>query len=142
MKSSVFTEQEIIKTVQNLAKTLNGDEVILLQGPLGAGKSVFARALIRALCGDETLEIPSPTFTLLQTYEGPKGPINHYDLYRLKDPEEIYELGWEVSLYNAIAIIEWPERLGPLTPPRRIEIVLSPVNNDPNARIIEITHVS
>ena len=79
---------------------------------------------------------------MLQTYEGPKGPINHYDLYRLKDPEEIYELGWEDSLYNAIAIIEWPERLGPLTPPRRIEIVLSPVNNDPNARIIEITHVS
>ena len=100
---------------QIAARTKVGD-VILLQGDLGAGKTVFARAFIRALCDDPALDVPSPTFTLLQTYDTPRGPVWHFDLYRLKDPEEIFELGWEDALAEGIVLVEWPERLGPHTP--------------------------
>ena len=107
---------------------------ITLQGPLGVGKSVFARALIRHLAQNPTLEIPSPTFTLLQTYDTPQGPVWHYDLYRLGDAAEIYELGWEEALQSALILIEWPERLGPLLPQQRMDIVITPDKDKPNLR--------
>ena len=98
------------------ASAAKGD-IFLLEGPLGAGKSVFARAFIRRLCGADT-EVPSPTFTLLQTYDSSKGPIWHFDLYRLNDPEEIYDIGWEDALSNGILLVEWPSKLGTLKPAR------------------------
>lgn len=102
---------------QNLAKGAKPGDVFLLEGPLGAGKSVFARGFIRALCGPDT-EVPSPTFTLVQTYDGAKGPIWHFDLYRLEDPDEVFELGWEEALTDGIVLIEWPAHAGLNLPAR------------------------
>src|SRR5476651_1643231 len=81
-----------------LAATMKAGDVLLLEGDLGSGKTVFARALIRALADDSSLEVPSPTFTLVQTYDTPRGTVWHFDLYRLEEPEEIYEIGWEEAL--------------------------------------------
>ena len=94
---------------RELAASLKPGDVILLEGELGAGKSTFARALIQALCGENT-EVPSPTFTLVQTYETARFPVSHYDLYRLKRSSELDELGLEEALDDGAALIEWPER--------------------------------
>ena len=118
------SEEDTARLAATIAAAAKSGEVFLLDGPLGAGKSVFARAFIRTLCGAET-DVPSPTFTLVQTYEAQKGPVWHFDLYRLKDPEEIYEIGWEESA-NAIRLIEWPERLGPYTPKAARHITIQP----------------
>lgn len=129
------TEEDTARFAGKFAKGLRGKETVFLRGPLGAGKSVFARALIRALTGDSSLEVPSPTFTLVQTYDAPAGPVWHFDLYRLKNPEEIYETGWEEALADGIVLVEWPERLGPLAPRAYIEISLAPI---PEGRSITV----
>lgn len=92
-----------------LAQTLKPGDLVLLGGDLGAGKTALARAIIRTLVGDETLDVPSPTFALVQPYDSPKGPILHADLYRLGDPREIDELGLRDNP-AAVVLIEWPER--------------------------------
>lgn len=101
----------------------NGD-VITLEGPMGAGKTAFARHFIQHLVGEE-IDVPSPTFTLVQTYETSKGTIWHFDLYRLEDADEIYEIGWEEAISDGILLIEWPERLGNLLPWQRKEIKIT-----------------
>jgi tRNA threonylcarbamoyladenosine biosynthesis protein TsaE len=98
-------------------------DVIALKGDLGAGKTTFARAFIRARGGGE--EVPSPTFTLLQTYELDPTVVWHFDLHRLRSPEEAWELGIEEAFNGGISLIEWPERLGPLLPERRLVVSLS-----------------
>jgi tRNA threonylcarbamoyladenosine biosynthesis protein TsaE len=103
------------------ALALPGD-VIALSGELGAGKTSFARAFIRARGGEEI--VPSPTFTLVQTYDLPDGAVWHFDLYRLRAAEEAWELGIEDAFRDGISLIEWPERLGPLLPARRLGIAL------------------
>lgn len=104
-----------------IASLLRPEDIILLKGDLGAGKSTFARALIKVLCGEET-EVPSPTFTLVQTYEAPAFTLWHFDLYRLKDRQEIYELGIEEAFRYGVSLVEWPERLGALCPKDCLEI--------------------
>ena len=95
-----------------LAATARPGQTILLDGPVGAGKTHFARAFIRARQGDAAEDVPSPTFTLVQTYDDPQGSeIWHADLYRLTDPSELAELGLDEALESAICLIEWPERL-------------------------------
>jgi len=98
-----------------MAALLRPGDTILLQGPIGAGKSVFARGVIRARL-NRMEEVPSPTFTLVQTYDAPDGDIWHCDLYRLTDPSEVLELGLDDAFQTAICLIEWPDRLGPDTP--------------------------
>jgi tRNA threonylcarbamoyl adenosine modification protein YjeE len=138
MKTITRSEEETAKTAADLAADLKPGDIILLHGTLGMGKSVFARGLIRALANNPHLEVPSPTFTLLQTYETAQGPIHHYDLYRIEDPEEILQLGWEDVITEGITIIEWPQRLGPYKPESALDITLSNVENDPYARQITI----
>jgi tRNA threonylcarbamoyladenosine biosynthesis protein TsaE len=118
-----------------LAARLAPRDVVFLRGDLGAGKTTLARGLIGAWTGAEE-EAPSPTYTLVQTYHGPAGPLWHLDLYRLKDPEEALELGFEEGLDEALMLIEWPERLGALTPEDRIEIALKPAGE---GRIAEVS---
>ncbi len=93
-----------------IAPRLRAGDVLLLEGDLGAGKTSFARAIIRMLLGTEA-EVPSPTFTMLQVYEAPDFPIAHFDLYRLAQQDDIIELGWHSAL-EGLAIVEWPSRLG------------------------------
>ena len=107
----------------SLAGALAKGEAICLAGPLGAGKSVMARGLIRALAPGER-DVPSPTFTLVQFYEGPRFPIAHFDLYRLTSADEAFEIGLEEALRDGAAVIEWPERLGHHLPPHRLDIEL------------------
>ncbi len=108
-----------------LAKDVKPGAVLCLHGDLGTGKSVLCRALIRALSNDPALDVPSPTFTLVQTYDTPAGIIYHFDLYRLEDPEEIWELGWEEALADGITLIEWPEKAGPYIPEKAAMITLT-----------------
>jgi tRNA threonylcarbamoyladenosine biosynthesis protein TsaE len=105
------------------ARARPGD-VIALSGPLGAGKTSFARAFIRARFGAAE-EVPSPTFTLVETYSGEGPPIWHFDLYRLDRPEDAWELGIEDAFAGGISLIEWPERLGALLPPGRLQVALA-----------------
>ena len=105
-----------------IAALAQRSDVIALKGELGAGKTSFARAFIRARGGLEP--VPSPTFTLVQVYELGAGAIWHIDGYRLRHPEEAWELAIEDAFTDGISLIEWPERLGSLIPARRLEITL------------------
>ncbi len=138
MKIISKSPDDTARAARNLAANLKPRQLICLHGTLGMGKTVFARALIRALCEDESLEVPSPTFTLVQTYDAPIAPVFHFDLYRLEDAEEIFELGWDDALAEGITIVEWPERLAGLTPTNRLDITLAAVDNEPEIREILI----
>ncbi|HVY16921.1 MAG TPA: tRNA (adenosine(37)-N6)-threonylcarbamoyltransferase complex ATPase subunit type 1 TsaE [Rhodopila sp.] len=98
-----------------LAGLAHPGDCLLLEGPLGAGKSTFARAFLRAAAGDPALEVPSPTFTLVQVYDTRLGEVFHYDLWRLDGPGALAELDWDDAL-NAIVLVEWPDRLGDRRP--------------------------
>jgi tRNA threonylcarbamoyladenosine biosynthesis protein TsaE len=100
-------------------------DVVCLSGGLGAGKTTLARGAIEAWTGAAE-EVPSPTYTLAQAYDGPRGQLWHVDLYRLKRPEEAWELGLEDAFVDAACLIEWPERLEGQLPPDRLEIALAP----------------
>ena len=113
-------------SVATLART--GD-VILLEGELGAGKSAFARAFLRAATDDPTLEVPSPTFTLVQSYDTRIGTVHHFDLWRLNGPGGLAELGWEERC-DGIVLLEWPDRLGALRPTDALTVALRHTGND------------
>lgn len=117
-----------------IAGTLRPADCLLLSGPVGAGKSHVCRAVIRAMTTPEQ-EVPSPTYTLMQGYEGTQGAIWHMDLYRLAEPEELMELGVDEMLDDAICLIEWPERLGTLTPARHVHIALAQAGEGRDATI-------
>ncbi|MCG9915495.1 MAG: tRNA (adenosine(37)-N6)-threonylcarbamoyltransferase complex ATPase subunit type 1 TsaE [Phenylobacterium sp.] len=106
-----------------LAAVLGRGDAICLTGPLGAGKSTLARALIRARTTPDE-DVPSPTFTLVQFYEGADLSIAHFDLYRLTSPDEAFEIGLDEALEDGAVIIEWPQRLEGRLPPHRLDIEL------------------
>src|SRR4051812_29291244 len=107
---ALANETATANLMADLALLLNAGDVVALSGDLGAGKTVAARALIRYLASDDTLEVPSPTFTLVQTYDLPAMGVVHADLYRIGDPSELDEIGLFPLADRAIALIEWPER--------------------------------
>lgn len=106
-----------------LAALVRPGDAILLSGPLGAGKTSLARGFLRALSGDPALDVPSPSFTLVQEYATPAGAVFHFDLWRLGGPEGLGELGWD-DAREAITLVEWPDRLGPYRPAEALEVTL------------------
>jgi tRNA threonylcarbamoyladenosine biosynthesis protein TsaE len=128
-------EAETLALGAKLGGLMRAGDFVALTGPLGAGKTTLARGLVRAFVG-ENVDVPSPTFTLVQTYTR-KAPVvqgtpltdsgldlYHFDLYRLKNSEEVWELGWE-DLAGAVALVEWPDSAGEHLPDDRLDIVLS-----------------
>lgn len=109
---------------EHLAGLLGAGDTVLLEGPIGAGKSHLARALIRARLG-RMEDVPSPSFTLVQTYDADGVEIWHADLYRLSHPDEVLELGLEDAFATAICLVEWPDRLGSHIPPDALHLRLS-----------------
>lgn len=132
-------EAETLNLAYQLARIIDSNDIILLNGPLGAGKSVMARGIIQTLNNTPNEDVPSPTFTLVQQYETTKGLLWHYDLYRIEQAEEIYETGWEDIIHQDIIIIEWAEKLEHLMPQQYIQINIIPEKN--NQRSITIKRV-
>lgn len=106
----IADEAAMVRFAEDIAAILKPGDLFCLSGDLGAGKSTFTRALLRAFADDPHLEVPSPTFTLVQTYDLPRMTVSHLDLYRLEDPEEVEELGLEELLETGAAFVEWPEK--------------------------------
>lgn len=121
------SEADTIELGRRLAEVAEKGDIFALFGTLGMGKSVLSRAFIQSFTGE--IDVPSPTFTLLQTYETDKYDIYHFDLYRLKDPDEIFELGMEEAMYNGVCLIEWPEKMGGYLPKRAVRVELKPEKN-------------
>lgn len=107
-----------------LAHMAQKGDFFALYGTLGMGKSVLARAFIQELSGAQ--EVPSPTFTLVQSYEAPDFEIYHFDLYRLKHPDEIFEIGVEEAVFEGVSLVEWPERMQNYLPRKSIIIEIKP----------------
>ncbi len=105
---NISTEEETKQLAKKFAKTLKMGDIVLLYGTLGVGKTFFTRSIIQTLLNSNT-PVPSPTFTIVQNYDTPAGTISHYDLYRIEDANELFELDIDNSLKNNITIIEWPE---------------------------------
>ncbi|WP_434054034.1 MAG: tRNA (adenosine(37)-N6)-threonylcarbamoyltransferase complex ATPase subunit type 1 TsaE [Roseibium sp.] len=119
---------------EDVAMILKAGDTVCLSGDLGAGKSTFARALIRALADDELLEVPSPTFTLVQSYELPRFDLAHLDLYRLEEPDEIEELALQDLLQTGAVLIEWPEMAEDFLPQDALWIRISQPDEDTGRR--------
>jgi tRNA threonylcarbamoyl adenosine modification protein YjeE len=136
----VPNETALQRLVVDIAMALQPGDLITLSGDLGAGKTTFARALIRHLAEDPEIEVPSPTFTLMQTYELPRFTVVHADLYRLSGPSELAELGFEDLPETAVTLVEWPDRAAGFLPPHRLDIAFTLAPNlGPEVRNVRIT---
>lgn len=122
------SESETTDFAKSFATQLKCGDILALYGDLGTGKTVFSKGIINALTHINT-DVPSPTFTLVQSYDTPTCPIYHFDFYRLKTPEEAFEIGIEDYFNDGISLIEWPEKIGYLLPKKAIKIELS-IQND------------
>lgn len=136
MKHICQSESDTEKLARQMAANARAPHAYCLSGDLGAGKTAFARAFIRELCGSET-NVPSPTFTLVQTYGTGKGPLWHFDLYRLERPDDVLELGWDEALADGLVLVEWPEKAGPYLPPSRTDIHIAAAPDQ--SRILTVT---
>ena len=114
------SENETSKIAKDIANDIDYPAIICLYGDLGAGKTAFCRALIRHLCGDNSLHVPSPTYSFVQTYNDDQ--IWHFDLYRMQSPAQLYDIGWEEALTARVCLIEWPERLGAMKTKNTVDI--------------------
>lgn len=140
-----LSRQQLESFAACLAGQVRQRDVITLSGDLGAGKTVFARAFIRALT-DENEDVPSPTFTLVQLYDAAAGrtggnplTIWHFDLYRLKTAQEIYEIGFEEALSDGVSLIEWPQRAERLLPRDRLDIQIQIPAGKADKRTLTLT---
>ncbi len=132
-------EPNLRRIAEVLAFALRPGDVVALRGDLGAGKTTFARVLLRVLLGDDEAEVPSPTFSLLQTYTTARFPVFHFDLYRLGSAEDALELGLGEETTSGVALVEWPERAEQLLPADRIEIAITDdPESDPSRRCMVI----
>ena len=118
------TEEDTVRLGQKLSYIAKKGDVFALYGTLGMGKSVFSRAFVKSLTSAN--EVPSPTFTLVQVYEAKDFDIYHFDLYRLKSPEEIFEIGMEEALYDGVCLIEWPEKMQGYLPKNIFRLEITP----------------
>jgi tRNA threonylcarbamoyl adenosine modification protein YjeE len=118
-------EQATSRLAVDVANTLKPGDMVTLSGDLGAGKTAFARALIRYLADDETTEVPSPTFTLMQSYDLPRLQVVHVDLYRTSGTAELAELGFDDLPEGSVVLLEWPDRAGGQLPSDRLDIALT-----------------
>jgi len=133
MKFISKSEKETFKLAQNISDKINPGDIFLIEGPLGAGKSVFIRGLARGLGIFEPM--PSPTFTIVNEYKG-KYPIYHFDFYRINDPVELYEIGFEDYIYsNGVSFIEWASKAGNLLPSKVIKVNINFKNNEREIKI-------
>lgn len=128
-------EAATTQLARRLGPRLTAGDAVLLSGDLGAGKSFLARALIRAVLNDPEAEVPSPTYTLVQAYATGGTEILHADLYRLSDANEVAETGLPDAMASAICLIEWPDRLGDLTPPDALSLDLAPGPGETSRRL-------
>lgn len=133
------SEAATAKLGEVIATVLRTGEAVCLSGPLGAGKSTLARALVRALTTPQE-DAPSPTFTLVQFYEGARLKLAHFDLYRLDDPAEAYEVGLDEALEDGAVIIEWPERLAGRLPRDRLDIEIAFGETDETRQVRIVGH--
>jgi tRNA threonylcarbamoyl adenosine modification protein YjeE len=125
-----------------VAHILRPGDLVTLGGDLGTGKTTFARHTIRALANDKKLEVPSPTFTIVQTYDTPRAPVVHADLYRLTSPQELAEVGWDEAGPESIVLVEWPERAGDSVSHDRLSVELTLADENPeSARNITLNGV-
>ena len=115
-------EEATMALGRSIARILKPGDLLALHGDLGAGKTTLTRGIIQALLGSDE-EVPSPTYTLVQTYDGPDFPLWHFDLYRLEEPDGVEELGWDDTVEGA-ALVEWPERAGRHLPAVRLDVLL------------------
>jgi len=118
-------EQATVQLVGDIAVALEPGDMITLSGDLGAGKTMFARAMIRILADDPAIAVPSPTFTLMQVYDLPRFPVVHVDLYRLEGPGELAELGFDDLPKDAVILLEWPDRAEGFLPPDRFDVAFT-----------------
>jgi len=123
---AVENERGTERLAAKLARVLAVGDVVLLDGTLGAGKTAFCRALVRAVLGDPHAIVASPTFTFSQIYSAPSLTVTHFDLYRMGEAEEVFDLGWDDALDEGATLVEWPERLGSLRPAAALHITLEP----------------
>ena len=134
----ICTQSRIEQLGNMLADSLDAGDILCLHGPLGAGKSTLARAIISAMCR-EVDDIPSPTFTLVQPYLAHQGfEVWHLDLYRLEAASEVLALGIEEAFYEACCLIEWPERITDLLPEKAMHLYLD-FGTDTDSRILSLT---
>ncbi|MEJ2540607.1 MAG: tRNA (adenosine(37)-N6)-threonylcarbamoyltransferase complex ATPase subunit type 1 TsaE [Gemmatimonadota bacterium] len=134
----LLKEEELRRFGETLGRQVHGPVFLGLRGELGAGKSVLARAVARG--AGVVGNLPSPTFNLVFRYRGRGGvTVVHMDLYRISDPEEVWELGWEeLGRPGEIVLVEWPERAEPHLPKDRWDVVLSTVRGEPGLRRVEL----
>src|SRR5687767_1443187 len=123
--AGITNELALQRFVVDVAAALQPGDLVTLSGELGAGKTTFARALIRYLAGDAGISVPSPTFTLMQSYELRQFPVVHADLYRLSGPGELAELGFDDLPKNALVLLEWPDRAAGFLPPDRMDVAFT-----------------
>ena len=122
---ALANEQATVRLVTDIAAALEPGDLVTLSGDLGAGKTTFARAMIRYLADNPDIAVPSPTFTLIQTYDLPRFPVVHADLYRLEGPGELAELGFDDLAKEAVVLLEWPDRAAGFLPPDRLDVAFT-----------------
>lgn len=136
LKVLCHSPDETAALARKLGLLLRIGDCLLLDGPIGAGKTHFARSLLRGILRSPE-DIPSPTFTLVQTYDTECGDVWHADLYRLNGPHDLMEIGLTEAFETGICLIEWPDRLGDLIPDGALYLRFTDVPGKPMARQIE-----